>query len=274
VSCHQVSNTRPIPHTTSLTTLVSRSPGRGSLPPLAIFLHRRFTPHARNRATDAWFSSFWPKSRLLASRWRTCSPPAASISSTRTHQLPASPHIAVSHGVSETELRTLGFRFFGPNPAAWPHVGECAALPPPLSHQPAPTTSKHCPTSPFHTERPKLSNKHSVSCFWPKTETPQHVTKQTATPAPAPHLPTLAATQRLPRHPFEQRTPKPSHNHSVSGFWPQTKTHQCATKRTVAHTPAPHLHCPRNPQHLPHHHFKRRALKPSHTSSVISPLTR
>ena len=182
MSRHQVSNTRPIPHTTSLTTPVSRSPGRGSLPPLAIFPRRRFTPHARNRAMDARFSSFWPKSRLLALRWQMRSPPTASISSTRTHQLPASPHIAVSHSVSETELRMLGFRFFGPNPTTWPHVGEYTALPPPPSHQPTPTTSKHCPTSPFHMERLKLSNKHSVSCFWPKTETPQRVTKRTATP--------------------------------------------------------------------------------------------
>jgi hypothetical protein len=65
---------------------------------------RRFTRHPRNRATDAQFLSFWLNLRPLASRWRTRSPTAASISSTRTHPLLASPHTAVLHGVPETEL--------------------------------------------------------------------------------------------------------------------------------------------------------------------------
>jgi hypothetical protein len=56
-------------------------------------------------------SGFWRKSRPLASHWRTHSPPAASMPSTCTHYLLAPPHTTVSHGVPETEPRTLSFGF-------------------------------------------------------------------------------------------------------------------------------------------------------------------
>ena len=92
-------------------------------------------------------------------------PPTASISSSRIHQLTASPHIAVSHGVSETEPQTLSFRFFGPNPAPWPRVGERAAPPLPPSHQLAPTNSQHHPILPFHMACLKPSHGRSVFDF-------------------------------------------------------------------------------------------------------------
>jgi hypothetical protein len=61
------------------------------------------------------------------------------------------------------------FFIFGPNLAPWPRVGECAAPLLPPSHQPAPTTSQHHPTSLFHMACPKLSHQHLVFDFWPKS---------------------------------------------------------------------------------------------------------
>ena len=68
-------------------------------------------------------------------------PPAASVSSTRTHHILASSYAAVSHGTPETEQRALSFWDFGPTPAPRLRVGKRAAPPLPLCHQLAPTTS-------------------------------------------------------------------------------------------------------------------------------------
>ena len=58
----------------------------------------------------------------LALRWRMCSPLTASVSSTRTHHLPASPYATVSHGTPETEPQKLGFKVFGPNHITRPRM--------------------------------------------------------------------------------------------------------------------------------------------------------
>jgi hypothetical protein len=149
---HQVSNTRPIPTTTPrhlptlpfYTARPKPSYGRSNFgflaqppppglalvnvqppchlhiinthpPPPSITPHCHFTRRARNRATNARFLGFWLNPRPLASRWRMPSPPAASTSSTRTHHLPPLSHIAVSHGMPETEQRTLSFGILAQN---------------------------------------------------------------------------------------------------------------------------------------------------------------
>ena len=99
-----------------------------------------------------------------ASRWRMCSPLAASVSSTRTHHLPASPYAAVSHGTPETEPQKLGFRVFGPNHITRPRVGECPAPPPPLFHLLATTTSQDCTTPQFYRNR---ATEARFLGFWP-----------------------------------------------------------------------------------------------------------
>jgi hypothetical protein len=84
-------------------------------PPSSITPHCRFTRRAQNQATNIQFLGFWLNPSPLVSRWQTRSAPAASTSSTRTHHLPASSHIAVSHGTPETEQRTLGFGILAQN---------------------------------------------------------------------------------------------------------------------------------------------------------------
>jgi hypothetical protein len=68
-----------------------------------------FTQCAQNRAMNALFSGFGLNPHPLALHWQTRSPPAASKSSTCIHHLPVSSHIAVSHGMPETEQQTRGF---------------------------------------------------------------------------------------------------------------------------------------------------------------------
>ena len=72
------------------------------------------TPETEPRAFGFW--DFGP-TPPPASRWRTCSPPAASVSSTRTHHILASSYAAVSHDTPGTEPRVLSFWDFGPSPA-------------------------------------------------------------------------------------------------------------------------------------------------------------
>jgi hypothetical protein len=72
--------------------------------------HRCFTQHARNRATNAWFRVFG-LNPTPASHWRMRCPPGISMPSTHTHHLPSLPRTTVSHGMPETELQTLSFRF-------------------------------------------------------------------------------------------------------------------------------------------------------------------
>jgi hypothetical protein len=146
-------------------------------------------------------SGFWPKPRSPASRWRTHEPPAAATASTCTHDLPASPHAAVSHGTPETDQRTLGFDILAPNreppppgvrpnkqPQPWPHLTYLTASIPP-----------GFPLRCFEQRAPKLSHDGSVSTFWPKSETPRRAIEQVAAPAPAPHQP----------HPSDPPVPSP-----------------------------------------------------------------
>src|SRR5258705_11972572 len=84
------------------------------------------------------------------------SPPAATISPTCTHHLPASPHTAVLHGMPETEPQTLGFGFLTQTP------------PPPRNlrtHHPTTITALYEP--PHHLPPSPLT---SISNGVPKTE--------------------------------------------------------------------------------------------------------
>jgi hypothetical protein len=138
------------------------------LPPVTT-LHLHFMRHTRNRATNARFRVFGPKTHPPASHWRTRSPPAAFVISTRTYYLLEPPYTAVSRGVPETEPRLLGLGFLAKTLPPLPRVGQRLAHPPPPRYQPPSTASCHCPTPPFHAARPKPSHECSVSVLWPKT---------------------------------------------------------------------------------------------------------
>ena len=89
---------------------------------------------------------FWPNPRSPALRWRMCSPPAASVSSTRTHHILALSYAVVSHGTPKTEPRALGFWDFGPSPA--PGFALANVQPPRClcvinSHPPPPSITLH-----------------------------------------------------------------------------------------------------------------------------------
>ena len=65
------------------------------------------------------------------------------------------------------------FRRIWPQPPLLPHVCERRApppLPPPYPHHP--TTSSHCPPSPFHMVHPKLSHRARFCEIWPSAPSP------------------------------------------------------------------------------------------------------
>jgi hypothetical protein len=136
-------------------------------PPPIITLRRCFTRHARNRATKARFSGFWPKPHHPASRWRTPSPAASTFSFNRTHHLLGLHHTTVLYGTPETEPRRLGFWVFGPTPAPWPRVSERAVPQLPPCHLPTPTTSLHHPMLPFYMAHRKPRDGCTFSVFSP-----------------------------------------------------------------------------------------------------------
>src|SRR5882762_4325458 len=133
------------------------------------------------------------------------------------------------------------FRLFGSNPALWP----C------LSQGTASATASMLSTCTHHL----LTSLH-IAVLHSTPETKQRtlsfsILAQTETPGmrpngqPHPHLHltyiTPATLQPLPHHRFEWHAPKPSHNSSVSGFWPKSETPQCVIEQVAAPAPAPHL---------------------------------
>ena len=159
---HQVSNTHSVPHTTSLPTPTSRSLWRGITTTLSIILPLFCMEHPKPNHRCSVFGIL-AQPRPLALCWQTCSPPAATMSSIRTHHLPALPYPAVSHGMPETEPRVLSFWDFGPTPT--PHK-LCLKDVPSVGTVPCPTllrlsSSTSAPLCAWHTDQ------HRVKCQAP-----------------------------------------------------------------------------------------------------------
>ena len=130
-----------------------------------------------------------------ASRWRTCSSPAAAMSSICTHHLPASPYPTVSHGMPETEPQVLGFWDFGPTPT--PGFALANVQPPRrlrvinLHPPPSSITLRRCFTR--HTRN--RATKARFSGFWPK---PHNPASRWRMPSPAASTFSFTRTHHLP----------------------------------------------------------------------------
>ena len=101
--------------------------------------HRPTSPFYGARPKPSYecsVSRFWPKPCPLPSHWQTCSPPAVSMPSTCTNNLPSSPHTIVSHGTPETESPLSVFGCFDPHSS--------------LSHTRSLTTTTTLSTAPQH----------------------------------------------------------------------------------------------------------------------------
>jgi hypothetical protein len=168
------------------------------LPSPVIAPHRRFTWHARNRATNARFRVFGlnPTPGLALANAQ----PPRHLHAIHPHPQPpiiVPPLHFMAHG--RNRAMNAQFRVFGPNPAHCPRIGKRAAPPPSPCHPPAPTTSRHRLTPSFHTAHPKPSHPSRFSGVLTPTP-PSRTHAASPPPPPCPQHP--STSPHCPPWPF------------------------------------------------------------------------
>jgi hypothetical protein len=171
-----------------------------------------------------------------------------------TNPHPPPPSISLQcRSTRHAQNRATNARFWvrGLNPTPQPRVGEHADPLAPPYYPPAPTTSRHCSTSPFHTARPKSSYKRSVLGFGPHPASPASRWRmRRSPPSPPCHPPAPSTSRHRSTPPFHTARPKSSHKCSVSGFGPNTTPWPRVGERT-APIPAASATSPQHPPSPP-----------------------
>jgi hypothetical protein len=159
---------------------------------------------------------------------------------------------------AQNRVTNTRFWVWGLNPTPQPRVGEWADPPAPPCYPPAPTTSRHRSTSPFHTAHLKLSYKRSVSGFGPNPAPGLALVNAQSPPSPPCHPPAPSTSRHCSTPPFHTARPKSSQKRSVSGFGPNTTPQPCVGKCADPPTPPCYPPAPTTSHH--------RSTPPFHTA--------
>jgi hypothetical protein len=113
--------------------------------------------------------------------------------------------------------------------------------------------------------RLELSDRHSVSGFWPKPSCMPTCVCKCVTPPPLPcHLSPPTVSLHHPVLLFHVVHPRWSHSGSILGFWPKIHPPPCNCERTAPQLPQSHLASPIASLHPPVSPFHAAHLKQSH----------